>query len=149
MAEKRVYLDVCALARPFDDQRQARIRIEASAVDLILSHVRQGRINLIVSPVHEEEIRADSDVGRRSHLVMLLQRLGTHFSFDPEITRHRTKQLMSLGLGVADAAHIALAEQAQAEFITVDDHLIKRYNRTEPVIWCGTPIAYCDKENLT
>ncbi|MEK8020003.1 MAG: hypothetical protein VSS75_024280 [Candidatus Parabeggiatoa sp.] len=38
---KRVYLDVCALSRPFDDQRQVRIQLESSAVTLILEHVKQ------------------------------------------------------------------------------------------------------------
>lgn len=28
----RIYLDVCSLQRPFDDQRQARIRLEAEAM---------------------------------------------------------------------------------------------------------------------
>jgi hypothetical protein len=34
----RVYLDVCCLNRPFDDQTQDRIRLEAEAVTLILGH---------------------------------------------------------------------------------------------------------------
>ena len=37
---KRVYLDLCALNRPLDDQGQIRVRLEADAVSLILSHVR-------------------------------------------------------------------------------------------------------------
>ena len=32
----RIYLDVCCLNRPFDDQRQDHIRLEAEAVLLIL-----------------------------------------------------------------------------------------------------------------
>jgi hypothetical protein len=33
---KRIYLDVCCLNRPFDDQRQDRIRLEAEAIERIL-----------------------------------------------------------------------------------------------------------------
>lgn len=33
--QTRIYLDVCCLQRPFDDQRQTRIRLEAEAVKLI------------------------------------------------------------------------------------------------------------------
>ena len=33
----RVYLDVCALCRPFDDQAHMRIRLETEAVQLILA----------------------------------------------------------------------------------------------------------------
>jgi hypothetical protein len=43
-----VYLDVCALSRPFDDQSQMRIRLETDAVQLILSHIRSGSLTLIV-----------------------------------------------------------------------------------------------------
>jgi hypothetical protein len=56
-SERRVYLDVCALCRPFDDQSQMRIRLEADAVQLILSHVRGESLALAVSPVHELERR--------------------------------------------------------------------------------------------
>jgi len=31
---KQVYLDVCALCRPFDDQQQVRLRLETNAVEL-------------------------------------------------------------------------------------------------------------------
>jgi hypothetical protein len=47
---KRVYLDVCALNRPLDDQNQMRIRLEADAVQLILSHVSSRTLTLIISP---------------------------------------------------------------------------------------------------
>jgi len=35
MREMPVYLDVCALSRPFDDQAFLRIRLETEAVNLI------------------------------------------------------------------------------------------------------------------
>lgn len=46
---KRIYLDVCALCCPFDDQTQIRIRLETEAVQLILSHVRSGELALVAS----------------------------------------------------------------------------------------------------
>jgi hypothetical protein len=47
---KRIYLDVCALCRPFDDQAQIRIRLETEAVQLILSYVKSGDLDLVISP---------------------------------------------------------------------------------------------------
>jgi hypothetical protein len=35
----KIYLDTCCLNRPFDDQRQARIRLESEAVTLILEKI--------------------------------------------------------------------------------------------------------------
>lgn len=34
---ERLYLDMCSLKRPFDDQRQPRVRTEASAVAAIIA----------------------------------------------------------------------------------------------------------------
>ena len=50
-----VYLDVCALCRPFDDQQQVRIRLETDAVQLILTHVRQKNLKMITSPMHFDD----------------------------------------------------------------------------------------------
>jgi predicted nucleic acid-binding protein len=147
-ARNRVYLDVCALCRPFDDQNQIRIRLETSAVELILAHVRRRELELIISSVHEFEINAIPDVEERKQLLLLLTEYGTPGEFDLRATRERAEQWVARGLGVADAAHPAFAEEAAAEFVTVDDRLIKRCRRMEPTVWCGTPPAFCEKENL-
>jgi len=38
----KVYFDVCCLNRPFDDQNQARIRLEAEAVLMMLNRCEAG-----------------------------------------------------------------------------------------------------------
>jgi predicted nucleic acid-binding protein len=145
---RRVYLDVCALCRPFDDQNQMRIRLETDAVLLILSHVRSHTLTLIVSAAHHVEITAIEDLAERAHLQLLLQESGTSIPFDLARARQRAEQLVQSGLGLADAAHLALAEQAGSDFVTCDDHLLRQCRRIRPDIWCGTPIAYCEKEDL-
>ncbi len=145
---KIVYLDVCALCRPFDDQQQGRIRLETSAVELILAHIRQTDLTLIVSPVHHLEIEATADMEERKQLLLLLNREGTHLDFDLPAVRTRAEQWTAQGLGAADAAHVTFAEAAGADFVTVDDRLLKQCRRLEPPVWCGTPQAYCDKEHL-
>jgi hypothetical protein len=50
-----VYLDICALKRPFDDGRNERIRREADAVARIFEKVESGSIQLVVSPAHHFE----------------------------------------------------------------------------------------------
>ena len=145
---QRVYLDVCALCRPFDDQRQARIRLETTSVELILAHVRKQKIELIVSPTHDAEIEATADREERSQLTLQLRQLGTRPAFDSRAAQQRAERLTAQGMGIADAAHLAFAEQSQAEFVTVDDRLLRMCRRVEPAVWCGTPLAYCDKEGL-
>ena len=145
---KRVYLDVCALCRPFDDQSIIRIRLETIAIELILDRVRRREIELIVSSAHDLEIQATIDLEERRQLISVLEQLGTRPKFDLSATRERAVHLADHGLGVADAAHLAFAEQARADFVTVDDRLIKRFKRLKSAVWCGTPPAYCEKESL-
>jgi hypothetical protein len=115
---------------------------------LILAHIRQQRLVLIVSPTHELEIGAISDAEERQHLLLLLKKWGDSPSFDLPLIRQRADQLVGLGMGVADAAHLAFAEAALADFMSVDDRLLKLCRRIQTKVWCGTPLAYCDKEDL-
>lgn len=144
----RIYLDVCALCRPFDDQSQMRIRLETDAVQLILSHVRSGNLTLVVSPAHDVEIGAIDDLTEREHLLSTLQQVGHRVTFDLRQVRERAEHRARQGLGPADAAHLAFAEEVGADFITCDDLLLRQCRRIQPAVWCGTPVAFCDKENL-
>jgi predicted nucleic acid-binding protein len=125
-----------------------RIRLETDAVELVLAHVRQKRLEMIVSTAHEAEIDAIGDVEERHHLVLLMGEFGTRFDFDFKSARKRASELVSLGLGIADAAHLAFAEQAQADFVTTDDRLAKHCRRANSLVWVGSPLAYCEKESL-
>jgi predicted nucleic acid-binding protein len=145
---KRVYLDVCALNRPLDDQTQMRVRLEADAVLLILSHVRSPGIDMVISPVHRAETAANPDSAAREHVQFLLDELGTEPAIDRQVARHRAEDLHRLGLGAADAAHVASAELAGCDFVTVDDRLLRQMQRIGVHIWFGTPMAYCEKEDL-
>jgi hypothetical protein len=49
----RVYLDNCCFNRPFDDQSQARVRLEAEAKLEIQQRVQNRRIELAWSYVLE------------------------------------------------------------------------------------------------
>ena len=48
-AQTRIYLDVCTLCRPYDDQHLMRIRLETDAFYLLLQHRQHGRYIMIVS----------------------------------------------------------------------------------------------------
>lgn len=146
--KKLVYLDVCALSRPFDDQSQMRIQLETNAVNLILAHVRQDKLAMIISPVHEAEIQIIPDREEQTQLQILLSDFGRMPQVDLLITRQRAELFSSRGIGLADAAHVAFAEQASADFVTVDDRFLKRMARFKLLIWIGSPLAYCEKENL-
>jgi len=148
MILRRIYLDVCTLCRPYDDQTFARIHLETVAVQLILSAIEQERYQLVYSPVHVIEISAISDVIERLELYMLMQETGEVVSVDKARARSRAEEFVSVGIGPADAAHLAFAEAAQADFITCDDRLWKRCSALDLLIWVGNPVAFCEKEGL-
>ncbi|MBU4491163.1 MAG: hypothetical protein KKD69_01720 [Euryarchaeota archaeon] len=148
MDEKPIYLDVCTLSRPFDDQSYLRIRLETEAVNLILSKMKQGKYRLLVSPVHIKEIGAIEDIFERVELQTILEKFGEPVMVNMAKSRARAEKLVSLSFGVADAAHVTFAEQAGALFISCDDKLIKKCLNHEINVWCGNPVAFCEKEEL-
>ncbi|MBW1793377.1 MAG: hypothetical protein JRJ38_02950 [Deltaproteobacteria bacterium] len=145
---KSIYLDVCALSRPFDDQAFLRIRLETEAVNLILSTIKAGQYRLVVSPVHREEIKAISEAFERIELEARLATLGQSIKADIPAVRRRAEKLIDLNFGVADAAHVAFAEQCGAEFVSCDDALARKCSKHKIDIWCGNPVAFCEKEGL-
>jgi len=145
---KSIYMDVCALSRPFDNQAFMRIRLETEAVNLILSKSREGKFRLLVSSAHDVEIQAINDAVERIKLQAVINEMGVRAKGDLRKTRIRAEELVRLGFGVGDAAHLAFAEFHSAEFITCDYRVIKKSLRHKIGLWCGNPVSFCEKEGL-
>ena len=122
--------------------------LDKEAVNLILSKVKDGSYKLIVSPVHIKEIEAFSDAIERIELQIVLDKWGEPIHVNMAETRSRAEDLVNYGFGIADAAHVAFAEQAKVPFISCDDRLIKKCINHKINVWCGNPVAFCEKENL-
>ena len=145
---KRLYLDVCSLCRPFDDQNYASIRLETEAVNIILSNIKEQQYELMVSPVQFAEINSISDDYERLELIKLLENYGKNIKVDTNKVKKRAEELISLKFGIADAAHIAFAEIFKSTFITCDDNLLKKCKKPIDSIECFNPIIFCEMENL-
>ena len=68
----RIYLDVCCLNRPFDQQSQARIRLETEAILEIINYCQTGTWTLITSSVLEAEISQTPDRERIENVKKIL-----------------------------------------------------------------------------
>jgi predicted nucleic acid-binding protein len=121
----RIYLDVCCLNRPFDDQRQDRIRLEAEAVLLILGHCEAGAWQWLSSAVVEEEVNNTPSSERRSRVRNMLS--GAHSTITLTATAvTRAQELKAMGFRTYDALHLACAEQATVDvFLTTDDRVLR------------------------
>ena len=122
----KIYLDVCCLNRPFDDQTQERIRLEAEAILFILKRIKAGEWELVSSEMVEDEIEQTPDMKRRERLRLLMAEANQFVLVtEPEVTR--AKQLRQSGLNSADALHLACAESGGVDlFLTTDDKLLRR-----------------------
>lgn len=143
-----MYLDVCTLCRPFDDQRMMRIRLETDAFYLILRSIQNRIYEMIVSPIHFKEIEDIEDMYEQLDLTILLDRYGVKSQCDLDEVRKRAEQLYLLKFGVADAAHIAFAEASSDFFITCDDKLLKKCNKLKLDVVVINPVNFCLEEDL-
>ena len=121
----KLYLDVSCLNRPFDDQNQARIRLESEAVVFILERVDTGVWSLVSSEVAMLEINAIRDDERRTRVLMLLPEKDRILDLTPAMFV-RAGALRKLGFKPADALHVAAAESAEADvMLSCDNHLCR------------------------
>jgi len=124
-----IYLDVCCLNRPFDDQSQHRVRLETEAVLSILEMASAGKLELASSDIINDELSEMSDSERREKVELLLDVTTEHISLTAAIERRAT-ELQQWNISALDALHLASAEAANADyFMTTDDYLIRRANR--------------------
>lgn len=124
-----VYLDACCLNRPYNDQSQARIRLEAEAVLLVLRSIEDGSADWVGSAVLEYEIDQIADPERRRRLRGMMADVSRRIAVeDTDIAR--AEQLEAAGFADFDALHLACAERARVDvFLTTDDRLLKRAKR--------------------
>jgi predicted nucleic acid-binding protein len=129
MAVTKIYLDVCSLQRPLDDQSQARIRLEAEAVILILSRVEKGLLAWSSSEAVDYEISLNPDPDRARKAQLIAAGAGENILVGPSETTRAT-ELEQFGFSGFDALHLACAESGGCEiFLTTDDKLLKRAKR--------------------
>ncbi|HMH51467.1 MAG TPA: hypothetical protein VK548_14615 [Candidatus Acidoferrum sp.] len=120
----RAYLDICALKRPFDDQAQPRIRLEAHAV-LELLAAASDRVTFVGSPAHDVENTQNPLPWRARRVAAWLEGATTRLDAKADDLIRRTSELMALGFRNFDAFHVACAEFGHADaFATTDDRLL-------------------------
>jgi predicted nucleic acid-binding protein len=121
-----IYLDTCCLNRPYDDQSQPRIQLEAAAVLAILERVTAGDVQLASSSVLQFEIHRIADQTRRNGILHFLSYSSSYQPLTTEIEQ-RGIWLNKLGFKRLDALHLAAAEALKVDILlTTDDQLLRR-----------------------
>ena len=122
----KIYLDVCCLNRPFNDQTQDRIHLEAEAILSILNHSRTSGWSVIGSDAIDFEILKMPDNDKRLMVQILSTIFDTHVKVDAGLER-RAVELKRTGLKAMDALHVACAEKGKADILlTTDDNFLSK-----------------------
>jgi predicted nucleic acid-binding protein len=124
----RLYLDVCCLKRPFDDQAQPRVRMETEAV-LVLLAADPSRVVFVRSVAHDLENDQNPLAWRADRVRAWLEQRPLETPAG-EALEARVAELMTGGLRGFDALHLACAEASGADiFVTCDDRLLAAAQR--------------------
>ena len=125
MAGTRIYLDCCCFNRPFDDQSDPLVHLEAEAVKIILALCEREFFELVTSEVLKFEIEKTPDILRREKLKALEAIAKMTVRLGEEVVK-RAKLFEEYGLKAVDALHLACAEQKAQVLLTVDRKFLKK-----------------------
>ena len=144
----KVYLDMCALKRPFDNQSQGRIWIETQAVVRILRAIDRNAVRSCNSALLEDENSRNTNAARREKVARLLLRFGIQAHATAEIFG-RAEQVRSYGIKDVDALHIAFAEAMGAEyFISCDDAILGFENDERLRVRIIDPVSFVEESEI-
>ena len=120
-----IYMDACCLNRPFDDQNQDRVRVEAEAILNILEYCQNDEWTLAASKALDFELAQCPDpvklAGMRTLYTVARNRLVTTSQ-----VKTRSREFRQQGFSFFDSLHVALAEIYQQDvFLTTDDKLYR------------------------
>jgi predicted nucleic acid-binding protein len=126
-----LYLDCCALQRPFDDRFQMRIALESEAVLQVLERVQLGSLKLVKSTALQLEIDHMPHGERRNFCEVLLEQITENLEMNDEIAQ-LARGYTSKGIKSLDALHLAYAVGYEINFFcTCDDRFLKKTTEIE------------------
>ncbi len=122
----KLYLDNCCFNRPFDDQSNIRIRIEAEAKLRIQEDIRSGLYALVWSYIMDYENGRNPFLERKEQIALWSEYSVNDVGEDNEVLRI-ARLLNDKGIKKLDSLHIACAIAAKADyFLTTDKGILKK-----------------------
>src|ERR1035441_125206 len=142
----KLYLNVCCWNRPFDDQSQNRVRLEAAAVLSILELAQADEVEIISSDIIGDELSEMPDSERRGKVELLLALATARTSLTPALAE-RGVELKKQSICSFDALHLAAAESARSDyFLTTDEDLVRKAKRAVLKVKVENPAKWLIQE---
>jgi predicted nucleic acid-binding protein len=129
----KIYLDNCCFNRPFDDQSQIRIKLEAEAKLKIQEEIRSGNLQLVWSYILDYENSKNPYQERKERIRGWRQYAINDIREDSELI-NIANSINSKGVQKIDSLHLACAISAHCEyFLTTDDKILQHSNSIEDI----------------
>lgn len=139
----KVYLDNCCYNRPFDDQSQIRIHLEAQAKLYIQAKIREGSYELVWSYILDYENVKNPYEEKRLAIAPWKKISSLCGTEETEDILLFAESLAEKGIKTYDALHISCAVAAHCEYyITTDKKLL---NTQIPKIKIVDPIVFVNE----
>lgn len=125
-----IYLDSCAIQRPFDDKSNPKNLLESESVLILLKLMEDDLIQIASSDFLLFELDKIVDINRKIFVDHILKKAKIFIESNDDIIE-RSKYLMNHGFYLLDSLHISSAEKFKIPyFITTDKNI---YNKNKKV----------------
>lgn len=138
----RIYLDMCCYNRPYDDQSQLKVAMEAQSKLHIQTLIKEKKLELIASYMLRYECSNNPFEMRRNTILDFIKEnaygyVGDNHKKDIEL---KAAEIMKTGVKFKDACHVASAIYAGCEYFISTDIRLLKYKTDE--IKMVTPIEF-------
>lgn len=142
--DMKIYMDVCCLNRPFDDQAQDRVHLEAEAVLTNLSRCQDGVWSLAASDIIELELSRSNNQEKLEKVRALYSLADPRSRFVvTDQTKARATVFQRHGVKLFASLHLAIAEQNDQDvLLTTDDGFLAAAIRFGPDILIANPVTW-------
>ncbi len=141
----RIYLDNCSYNRPYDDQNNIQVHLEAQSKLFIQNAIKEGRYELVASYTLQYELsRNPYDMRKSAIECFITQQARYYVDYDrePEL-KIIADEIMAAGIKEKDAYHVASAIYGGCEyFISTDKRLLKYKSDKIKLL---TPVEFVDE----
>ena len=137
MKRLKIYLDNCCYNRPYDDQSQLSINLEALAKLSIQQEIREGKVDLVTSYILLAENAANRFEAKRQDIQAFIDKQTHTFVSETSSSKVKeiAKEIMNSGVKLMDACHIACAIIAGCDyFISTDKRLLKYHSNQIKIV---------------
>ena len=133
----KVYLDNCCYGRPFDNQRDLKIREETRAKLFVQALIKYGALELAYSSITDKELMDSPFEDYSRSIFEFIENNAIYYvsGNKNDAAVSLTEEIMLTGVKLKDASHVACAIVANCDYlITTDKRLTKLQDKRVKVV---------------